>query len=41
MTEHERRKALGFWGERKALTRLRAANFAYVRDLNEAISSVW
>lgn len=36
MTEHERRKALGFWGERKALTLLRGANFAYVRDLNEA-----
>jgi hypothetical protein len=31
MTEHERRKALGFWGERKALTLLSGAKF--VRDL--------
>ena len=36
MTEHERRKALGFWGERKALTLLSGAKFANVRDLNEA-----
>jgi len=34
MTEHERRKALGFWGERKALTLLSGAKF--VRDLNES-----
>src|ERR1700730_5589494 len=36
LTEHERRKALGIWGERKALTLLRNANFANVRDLNAA-----
>jgi hypothetical protein len=36
LTEHERRKALGIWGERKAITLLRHANFANVRDLNAA-----
>lgn len=35
LTEHERKDALGRWGEIKAITLLRRANFTNVRDLNE------
>jgi hypothetical protein len=34
LTRSERTKALGRWGELKALTLLRSANFINVRDLN-------
>src|SRR5262249_46846830 len=34
MTEHERRQALGRWGEGKALVLLKDAGFTSVRDIN-------
>jgi Holliday junction resolvase len=39
MKESERRKALGNWGENKAISLLKAAGFSDVRDMNAEISN--
>jgi hypothetical protein len=39
LTDHERTRALGRWGELKAVKMLRDAKFCNVRDMNEATAN--